>query len=165
VVEPSERLLSNFKKILIDGNGCEFFYIKSLNEIERFYFETASVAAACSHVDFHLIDVPFGKGVVDKLHDLTVCLNVLDQCDSPWLVVEGLKQCTVLSGVLVLSCSYQWNKKHLKNKREAVDDINDYFGDGWEKLAEDEHEYKIRFNDRYSKLFLTHIVAYRKPLI
>ena len=49
-----------------------------------------------------------------------------------------------------------------KKESEAIDDINEYFGDHWVKLSEDEHEYRIRFNERYSLLFITHVVAYKK---
>ena len=125
-------------------------------------FDASSIANACGHVDFTLIGVPFQHGVVTKKFDLAICLNVLDQCESPKTLVEALMDATTSNGVLVLSCTYQWSKKHLKNASEAVDDINEYFGQGWEKLSEDENEYKIRFNERYSLLFLSHIVVYKK---
>lgn len=156
VVEPSVRFLSNFAKILVDGSGCDFTYIKSLNELGRYQFDTALLARDCNHVKFNLIDKAFGRGVVKERYDLTICLNVLDQCESPSEIVEALKKATDNAGVAVLSCSYQWNKKHLKDESEALDDINEYFGDDWQKLSEDDHEYKIRFNERYSLLFLTH---------
>nr|WP_275440585.1 SAM-dependent methyltransferase [Vibrio sp. Of7-15] len=162
VVEPSHRLLSNFKQILIDGTKCEFPYIKSLEELGYLDFDVSTIAKSCDHVSFTLVETPFEPGVVTKEFDLTVCLNVLDQCESPKILVNALIDATAFNGVLVLSCTYQWNKKHLKEESEAVNDINDYFGDGWEKLSEDEHEYKIRFNERYSLLFLSHIVAYKK---
>lgn len=161
-VEPSQRLLSNLKKILIDGAKCNFPYIKSLDELGIFEFDSSSIAEKCAHVDFTLIEAPFSHGVVDDHFDLTLCLNVLDQCESPKGLVEALKNATALNGVLVLSCTYQWNKKHLKVESEAVDDINDYFGEGWVQLSEDENEYKVRFNERYSLLFLSHVVAYKK---
>lgn len=162
VVEPSSRLLSNFKQILIDGANCRFPYIKSLDELGYLDFDASSIANACKHVKFTLIKAPFENGVLSSKFDLVICLNVLDQCESPQILVDALMAATALNGVLVLSCTYQWSKKHLKNESEAVDDINDYFGEGWEKLSEDENEYKIRFNDRYSLLFLSHIVAYKK---
>ncbi|MGY3914045.1 SAM-dependent methyltransferase [Aeromonas australiensis] len=162
VVEPSHRLLSNLKQILIDGTKCEFPYIKSLKELGCLDFDASTIAKACDHVSFTLIEAPFEPGVVKKEFDLTVCLNVLDQCESPKTLVNALMDATAFNGVLVLSCTYQWNKKHLKEESEAVNDINDYFGEGWAKLSEDEYEYKIRFNERYSLLFLSHIVAYKK---
>ncbi|WP_324733713.1 hypothetical protein [Pseudomonas paeninsulae] len=55
VVEPSQRLLSNFKRILIDGSGCEFPYIKSASELESLYFQTESITKDCSHINFSLI--------------------------------------------------------------------------------------------------------------
>lgn len=162
VVEPSARFLSNFKDILIGGCGCDFHYIKDVNDLGVIWFDTISIAKECSHIKFSLLDQAFGHSVVKEKHDLTICLNVLDQCESPTSVMEALKLATLKDGILVVSCSYQWNKKHLVNKYEAVDDINAYFDEGWVKLSEDEHEYRLRFNDRYSKLFLTHVVAYKK---
>ena len=69
---------------------------------------------------------------------------------------------TDVNGILILSCTYQWSSKHLKDKSEAVNDINDYFGEGWVKLSEIDYEYKIRSNERYSLLFLLHAVAYQR---
>lgn len=162
VVEPSRRLLSNFRQILIDGQECEFPYIKSINELGCFVFDAASIAKSCAHVDFTLLEKPFVSGLVRGSFRLVTCLNVLDQCESPNILVDALKASTAPDGVLFLSCSYQWSKKHMKDESEAVDDINEYFGEGWEKLAEDEHEYRIRFNERYSLLFLSHVVGYKK---
>ncbi|MFS1487979.1 hypothetical protein BCU41_026285 [Vibrio lentus] len=119
----------------------------------NFEFDSSSIADKCAHVDFTLIEAPFSHGVVDDHFDLTTLLNVLDQCESPKGLVEFLKKGTALNGVLVLSCTYQWNKKHLKVESEAVDDINDYFGEGWVQLSEDENEGQVRFNERYSLLF------------
>lgn len=162
VVEPSRRFLSNFRRILIDGEECQFPYIKSKNEIGCFNFDASSIASNCAHVDFTLIEEPFVCGLVREKFSVVICLNVLDQCESPSILVDALKAATSKDGVLFLSCSYQWSKKHLKKESEAIDDINEYFGDHWIKLSEDEHEYRIRFNERYSLLFLTHVVAYKK---
>ncbi|MBJ7554484.1 hypothetical protein MSP8887_03308 [Marinomonas spartinae] len=162
VVEPSNRLLSNFKRILIDGVKCEFPYIKSLKALGQLSFDTSSIAARCEHVNFTLLERPFSRGMLEEQFDLAICLNVLDQCESPKTLVDALKEATVLNGILFVSCSYQWNKKHLKDENEAVDDINDYFDHGWVKLSEKEIEYKVRYNERYSLLFLSHIVAYKK---
>ncbi|UTV26614.1 methyltransferase-like protein 9 [Photobacterium atrarenae] len=162
VVEPSHRLLSNFKQIIIEGAKCQFPYIKSLKELGYFEFDASPIAKACNHVAFTLIEAPFEHGLVPKKFDLVICLNVLDQCESPKTIVEALMDATALNGMLILSCTYQWSKKHLKEESEAVDDINDYFGINWEKISEDEIEYKIRFNERYSLLFLSHVVAYKK---
>ena len=162
LVEPSHRFLSNLKQLLMDGGECDFHYIKSLKEQKYFTFDASPIARACDHVDFSLIEAPFESDVVAEQHDLSLCLNVLDQCDSPKTVVEALMDATAANGVLVLACTYQWSKKHLKDETEAVDDINDYFGNGWVPLSEAEHEYKVRFNERYSLLFLSHIVAYKK---
>jgi uncharacterized membrane protein YvbJ len=76
--------------------------------------------------------------------------------------VEALHNATKSGGIVVLSCSYQWSKKHLNDFKEAVDDINDYFNTGWQKVGESEFDYKFRFNERYALLFLSHVVVYKK---
>ena len=96
-----------------------------------------------------LLDEPFDSSTVAASYDLTVCLNVLDQCESPMKIVEGLMNSTRAGGVLVLSCSYQWSKAHLQNSDEAVTDINSYFNADWKKLNEAEIEYRFRYNERY----------------
>ena len=162
VVEPSRRLLSSFRRILIDGQSCEFSYIKSINEIGYFSFDASFIASSCAHVDFTLLEEPFVHGLVHDSYSLVICLNVLDQCEFPKSVVDALKAATAQDGFLFLSCTYQWSRKHLKKESEALDDINEYFGEGWVKLSEDEHEYRVRFNERYSLLFLSHVVGYKR---
>lgn len=162
VVEPSARLLEQFKRILIDGTECQFSYIKSLHQLGQLPFVTKHLAEACQHIDFTIINAPFTSHITSHQFDLTVCLNVLDQCESPNDIVNALMQATAPKGVLVLSCTYQWNKKHLADLNAGVDDINDYFDQQWIKLAEDEVEYKIRLNERCSYLFLSHVVIYQK---
>ncbi|GLQ74047.1 methyltransferase domain-containing protein [Vibrio penaeicida] len=161
-VEPSQRFISNFKHLLIDGGPCDFPYIKGLGDRGFLQFDAAPIASTCSHIDFNLIESTFETGTVQDKFDLCVCLNVLDQCESPKNIVSALMDATKLDAILVLSCTYQWNKKHLKDENEAVDDINEYFGEAWEKLSEDEVEYKLRVNERYSYLFLSHVVIYKK---
>ncbi|RXJ74460.1 hypothetical protein CS022_02370 [Veronia nyctiphanis] len=162
LVEPSFRLLSNLKKILIDGDGCNFSYIHAYKNIKEFYFSTRDFSDACEHVTFNCLNSTFDSETVSDTFDVTMCMNVLDQCESPNEIVLGLKEATNKGGVLFLSCTYQWKKYHFDDESVPLNDINDYFGDGWEKLDESDYEYKIRFNERFSRLFMTHIVAYRK---
>ncbi|MDW2205305.1 SAM-dependent methyltransferase, partial [Vibrio sp. 1636] len=35
-----------------------------------------------------------------------------------------------------------------------------YFGEDWRFVSEAEHEYRMRFNERYAMQFLSHVVAY-----
>jgi hypothetical protein len=165
LVEPSARLLSNFKNLLTVPGVHTFPYIKGLKELAWLDFNTSGIASECSHVNFVLVDQPFDSSTVDASYDLTVCLNVVDQCESPMKVVEGLMNSTRAGGVLVLSTTYQWSKAHLLDGDEAVDDINSYFNSDWKKLNESDIEYRFRHNERYSKLFLSHVVVYQRVII
>ena len=162
VVEPSRRLLSHFEKIIINGGEYRFPYIVSVNHLAWLRFDTTLIAQACEHIKFQCINEPFVSDTVSDCYDLTVCLNVLDQCESPSAIVQALHQATKSGGIVVLSCSYQWSKKHLNDFNEAIDDINDYFNTGWQKIGESELDYKFRFNERYALLFLSHVVVYKK---
>ncbi len=160
LVEPSERLLSNFKNLLTFPGVHSFPYIKGLKELAWLDFNTSGIASGCAHINFKLINQVFDSSTVDASYDLTVCLNVLDQCESPTKIVEALMGATRIGGVLVLSTTYQWSKTHLLDGDEAVDDINSYFNADWKKLNESDIEYRFRYNERYSKLFLSHVVVY-----
>ncbi|GHA60648.1 SAM-dependent methyltransferase [Photobacterium aphoticum] len=163
IVEPSARLLSYFQHLLLQPAHCTFPYIESINTLGRLSFDTTPLFNDCAHVHFHCFNQVYTPDTLMHPVDLTICLNVLDQCPSPQTIVDGLKKDTRSGGVLILSNSYQWQKKHLQNPEEAVDDINTYFSLGeWEKLDEIELPYAFRFNERYSKLFCIHVVAYKK---
>ncbi|MGF1686155.1 SAM-dependent methyltransferase [Photobacterium japonica] len=163
IVEPSSRLLTYYQHLLVKPVHCAFPYIESMKTLGRLAFDTTPFVAACEHVDFHCINQPYTPETLLHPVDLSVCLNVLDQCPSPLTIVQSLKKDTQQHGVVVLSNSYQWQKKHLLDPDEAVDDINVYFEEAaWEKLGETELNYQFRFNERYSKLFCIHLVAYKK---
>ncbi|BCL72827.1 SAM-dependent methyltransferase [Vibrio nigripulchritudo] len=162
LVEPSELLLSHLEKFLLNGGEYSFPLIKGGANRGKLTVDTTSIANQCAHVDFELLNLPFGVETLESQHDLVVCLNVLDQCESPAEIANALKDAVAPRGALVLSCTYQWNKKHLKNEGEAVDDINEYFDESWEYLDEKELEYKIRINERFSYLFLSHTVIYQR---
>lgn len=160
LVEPSNLLLSGLKQILFTPPLAAFNYIYSLDEMKSFEFENQHLVGDCQRLDVEFVDQPFSSGTINTKHDLVVCLNVLDQCDSPLEMVNALKSATNVGGILVASCTYQWNKKHIQNMDDAVDDINEYFDQNWQRVSEANHEYRIRFNDRFSRLFLSHAVAY-----
>ena len=45
---------------------------------------------------------------------------------------------------------------------EGIDEINGYFDQRWQKLDDQEFEYRFRVNERYSMLFLSHTVIYQR---
>ncbi|ELA9310863.1 methyltransferase domain-containing protein [Vibrio parahaemolyticus] len=160
LVEPSGMLLNGLKQLLVEEQQVELTYIHGLNTFKTVEVDNRELVQNCAHVDLELINQPLEKDTVSKFYDLVVCLNVLDQCESPLRVINALKQATQIGGVLVVSCTYQWNAKHIKDRAEAVDDIKAYFGEDWRFVSEAEHEYRMRFNERYAMQFLSHVVAY-----
>ena len=162
-VEPSQAFIKAYKDILIEGKLIDFTYIKSRNELGHITFDSSLIAKACAGVKFNLINEEFNSHTADGQFDLVICLNVLDQCPSPDVIVNALKQNVKPGGILCLSCTYQWNKKHLLDQSEAVNDINTYFEkDQWKCLSQHEHDYKFRFSERFARLFSAHLVVYQK---
>lgn len=162
VVEPSKRLLDRFRELLVEGQLTSFPYIHSLREFKYIDIDSRRIADECSHVDFMLINEPMRSDTISKQFDLVFCLNVIDQAATPTEIVNAAMACTKIDGVLVLATTYQWSKKHLQNLEEVVNDINEYFDASWEKLAETNVDYKFRFNERFSQLFCSHVVIYKK---
>jgi len=162
-VEPSKAFIDAYKDILIEGKQINFSYIKSRKEVDSFKFNASVLAQGCKGVEFKLINQEFDNNTVNEEFDLVVCLNVLDQCPSPTTIVNALKNKVKPGGVLCLSCTYQWNKKHLLDFTEAVNDINEYFFESqWKRLSQYENEYRFRFAERYAHVFFSHLVIYQK---
>ncbi len=162
-VEPSQAFMKTYKDILLKGHKIDFTYIKSRQQLGHITFDSSPIAKVCADVKFELINKEFDSHTVDEQFDLVVSLNVLDQCPSPNTIVNALKHSVKVGGVLCLSCTYQWNKKHLLDSSEAVNDINDYFEENqWKCLSQHEHDYKFRFSERFSRLFSAHLVVYQK---
>jgi SAM-dependent methyltransferase len=160
LVEPSNRLMDGLKQLLIEEQRVELTYLHDVNTLNALEVENRDIVQKCAHVDLTLINQPFEHDTLQSSFDLVVCLNVVDQCESPLSVINALKEATKVGGLMVVSCTYQWNAKHIKNEDEAVDDIKEYFAEGWRLVSEADHEYRIRFNDRFARQFLSHVVAY-----
>lgn len=163
MVEPSKSFIDTCRDLLIEGKEVDFTYIKSRKEVASFKFDASLIAQDCQNIEFDLINQEFDDNTVSDQYDLVICLNVLDQCPSPTTIVDALKNRVKPGGVLCLSCTYQWNKKHLLDFSETVDDINVYFSKNqWKRLSQHEHEYKFRFAERYAHVFYSHLVVYQK---
>ena len=161
LVEPSKRLLESSKDILLKGGISRFDRVVA-RENTQFELDTSEIANSYKHLDVIAINKPATAELDVPECDLVVCLNVLDQCDSPNEIMAFLFDKVPPGGVLALSCSYQWNKKHLKNPEEQVNDIKQYFDENWRLLGENEFEYRFRVNERYSMLFLSHTVVFQR---
>jgi hypothetical protein len=162
VVEPSQILLRHFRKLLIDGGRQPFFTIPKLSADETQSINASPIADACTHIEFFCIDEPINTATTIGAFDLSIGLNVLDQCESPLTIVQTLVDSTRAGGLVVLACTYQWQKKYLKDWSEGRADINDYFPASWQKIDETHLEYHFRVNARYAMKFLSHLAMYRK---
>lgn len=162
VVEPSCRLLDGFRRLLIDGGISTFPYIYSLSELRQIKVDSSQIAKESEGVAYTLINAPLQQDTLQDQFDLVYCLNVIDSASKPSLIIDEAMAATAPNGVLVLACKYQWSKKLIDNPEEMVSDINSYFDETWEKLGETQIEYRFRFNERYSRLFLPHVVMYKK---
>ncbi|MDB6062592.1 MAG: hypothetical protein JWM78_2695 [Verrucomicrobiaceae bacterium] len=162
VIEPSQILLKHFKNIITSGGQHEFPAITNFRQLGQVTFDANPVTRACSNIDFSFIESPIDAPLSLEAFDVTVCLNVLDQCGSPLAIVETLQRNTRCGGLVALSCTYQWDKKHVKDFMQTRSDISDYFSPRWEKVADANFEYRFRTNERYASTFLSHLVIFKK---
>ncbi|NOH61558.1 SAM-dependent methyltransferase [Vibrio sp. RE88] len=160
LVEPSRRLLDAFTDILLTPGVSRFRALAT--EGVDLELDTTSLSNKYLPLVVETFNTPASDELAIPQCELVVCLNVLDQCESPKQVVDYLMSRVSNGGVLVLSCTYQWNDKHLKTPSEGIDDINGYFDQRWQKLDDQEFEYRFRINERYSMLFLSHTVIYQR---
>jgi SAM-dependent methyltransferase len=114
----------------------------------------------------NLINLPFEK-ITEKLSpaDLVICSNVIDQCDKPLSLIDFLVPLVKPGGVLVLSCTYQWNEKYvgqINYPNYPIQDINDLFGPKWSRLGETNLEFRCRKNERFWSTFMSHVAIFQK---
>ncbi len=165
LVEPSQLFFADLQNILLYGNTIDLLQVKGKHDTASITFNTASIAAACEHIDLELINDSLDEVSPAQYHDLVICLNVIDQCEHPSRLMQQIKDRVKPGGLLYLSCTYQWQKKLIAVEKEAIDDINEYFEPaGWKLWGENELEYKLRYHERFAHAFLSHGVIYQKAL-
>lgn len=163
VVEPSNRLLDGFRRILIDGGQRTAFpYIHSLTELGSMEVDTSSVTRECRQAAFTLMNEAMTQHTISEQFDRVYCLNVIDNANNPMEIVQAAQRCTKPGGALILACTYQWSKKFLESPADMPRDINELFDSSWVCLGESKFEYKFRFNERFWRTFSSHIVIYEK---
>lgn len=164
LVEPSENLSSSFNKIFSGEESKTFTILKGNIQTQEVSFNTKPIQAACARVQMQSICTPFQKlpaGMTPA--DLVVCSNVMDQCHNHLELIDLLKKATATGGVLLLSCTYQWQEKYIGNAVEQIQDINGLFGGGgWTFLNQTNIPFRVRVYERYWMTFLSHVVAYRR---
>jgi hypothetical protein len=162
LIEPSQNLFSTHGKIFDGDEIAQVPVLKGNLSMEEVPLLTAPIKAACSGVDVVRINRPFQE--VDQnlgTFDLVICSNVIDQCKDHLRLAGFLKRSTSPSGLILLSCTYQWNEKYIGNASDPVKDINDLFDSSWTFQGEANLPFRIRVNERYWMSFLSHVVAYQ----
>ena len=162
VVEPSQRLGNGFRKLLMEGQVVRFPYIKSLKELNYLEVDTHNIADECRHVTFDILNSPLVMDTLSRQFDWVFCLNVIDNATDPLEIVRAVQQATKVGGVLALASSYQWSKQYLDDFSGSVDVINEYFDGAWRRVVETDFDYKFRYHERYTQIFSSHSVMYKK---
>jgi SAM-dependent methyltransferase len=164
LIEPSELLYAEFGKIFEGGDSARVSVLKGNLHLQEVQLATAPIKAACAGVDVVRINKPFQKIDIDLgKFDLVICSNVIDQCTDHLELVDFLKRSASPSGIVLLSCTYQWSDKYIGNASDPVKDINDLFDSRWTFLGETNLQFRLRVYERYWMSFLSHVVAYQKP--
>jgi len=163
LVEPSKNLLSLFHKIFRDGGEQSFPVQKGNNGLSSLQMNTDPIKQACAKVDVSTYNEPFTNLPKDlKPSDLVICSNVIDQCHNPRDLVQFIQDQTAPAGVLVLSCTYQWNPKYENATTSEIKNINDLFGKGWTYLNETNLSFKVRRSERFWMQFLSQVSIFQK---
>jgi len=162
LVEPSLNLYSIFSKIFYGEDLARISILKGNLEQDEVVLNTIPIKEACSRVTVEHLNKRFQdlESFPGKF-DLTICANVIDQCTDHLQLVELLKKSTAPDGVLLLSCTYQWNDKYIGNAPELVRDINQLFDSSWTFISETNLPFQVRVYERYWMTFLSHVVVYR----
>jgi hypothetical protein len=165
LVEPSENLFHGFHRIFEDQQVQRFNVLSGNKELTEIEFNSQEIRSKCTHVTRKLINLPYEK-IADEIlpHDLIICSNVLDQCKQPRALVDLLKRKTSQDGFLALSCTYQWNDKHIQDPNDMLTNINLLFDDGWKLIGETDIEFKCRRAERFWQTFLSHVAVFSKSV-
>lgn len=181
LIEPSLNLFSVFKRIFereVEGGVVRkpadegageveglttVSILKGNLELDEVLFDMRPIQAACSKIDISSFNLPFQKMTQDLgLFDLVICSNVIDQCEDHFQLVEFLQRSTAPGGILVLSCTYQWQDKYIGNAPVKIKDINELFSAEWKLLGETNLPFEIRTSERHWMGFLSHAVIYQR---
>ena len=163
LIEPSENLATTFTNIFQAKGPLRLRVLKGNVDLTEVTLDTQLIQSACAGVELTLIPSSFQSLTPPPgPFDLTVCSNVIDQCRDPEKLAELLKTATALNGVLVISCTYQWQTKYIGNATKQIQNIADLFGPAWHKLGETNIPFQLRGHERYWKRFLSHVLIMRR---
>lgn len=163
LVEPSQNLFDGFQKIF-SGQGTETFVtLKGNVDTQPRQIATDSIQAACVHIEWTCVPSTFQSlNLNGETFDLVVCSNVIDQCHEPLALIQFLKNSTSKGGLLLLSCTYQWQEKYIGNAGHQIQNIKDQFSGDWRLVNETNIPFYFRVYERYWMYFLSHAGCFLK---
>ncbi len=163
LVEPSQKFAQAFEA-LFSGNQISMpTFVGNNGFMSQVKLDTEMIRTASASVSRRLINLPYEACSSEIIpHDLVLCSNVVDQCKNPRKLVELLKHNTKNTGILALSCTYQWNEKYLEANEEPINDVRSLFGLGWKLLGTTNLEYSLRKNERFRYSFHSELLVYQK---
>lgn len=163
LIEPSNLLLDTFVQIFAGGRHTYPVVRGNRREQVQVLFDSSHVQDAVKGIDLRLVNEPYqALAHLPDNFGLVVCLNVLDQCQDPRALVRFLQTRTAPGGVLALSCSYQWNEKHLGTSATPFWNMNELFDDTWTFLDETNMDFRLRIVERHWLAFTSQLAVFRK---
>lgn len=163
LIEPSENLSKSLEKIFLNRTRSPFLILKGNGDFSEVEFDSSQITSDCSHISKTILQKTFEEAQPDlPSTNLLVCLNVLDQCKNPIELLDLIKSKTVQGGILVTSCTFQWQKKYLGSDYVPFNDLGAQFDEGWEILAEMNEPFHVRLSERCWYTFLPQVLILQK---
>lgn len=163
LVEPS-KLLATGLTDLFKGYTKSVFPLVFGNEyLSEVTIDPSQISEQFRNFDLEIINKPFSRAKDEVASaDLVMCLNVVDQCKNPAALIKLVKAKTNINGMLAISCTFLWQKKHPWSKKAPFKNLRSQFGNDWEILAEENVPFSIRVNERYWYTFLSQVLYLKR---
>jgi len=162
LVEPSKNMLSLFNRIFSWPDDSPLTILKGNVDTAQVKLNTDPIRKAVEGIEVTTLNSPFADlKLGGQKFDLVICSNVIDQCVDPLKLADMLKAHCAPGGVVLLSCTYQWQQKYIGNAGHQIRDINELFGSGWKPLGQTNIPFQVRVYERHWLSFLSHAVAYQ----
>lgn len=163
LVEPSENLTKALEKIFLHGQLSPYLILKGNGGLTEIKFDSSKITSNCSHIIKTLLQKTFEEARHElEQSSLLVCLNVLDQCQAPFDLLDLIKSKTARGGILATSCTFQWQKEYLGSESVPFNDLRSQFDENWEILAEINEPFHVRISERCWYTFLPQILILKK---
>lgn len=162
LVEPSKLLYDGFQRIFAGAPLENFPVVREFSSSTEVTLPTEAIQSACRHVKVTSLNQTFQDLRIHEKFDLVICSNVIDQCSGPRDLAEVIKAAAAPGGLVLLSCTYQWQHKFTGNAVRQIRDIKELFGPGWRCLNEMNYPFHSRVNERHWLAFLSHVGIFQK---